>query len=94
MPKNAPFRPVRKYTAKTKYPHFKARLPFRAISVSGIIRRSRKEISPSEIYHGPGWNSHPGYPGERPDKKIIGRYDISGYIVHIDDRSSHGIPVR
>jgi hypothetical protein len=49
MPKNAPFRPVGKDWAKTKNTHFEPRLPFRAIFGSGVVRRSKKEISPSEV---------------------------------------------
>ena len=48
MTKTAPFRPVRKDQAKTKYAHFDSRLPFRAIFGSWVVRRSKKEISPSE----------------------------------------------
>ena len=44
MTKNAPFRPVRKDRAKTKYVHFEPRLLFRAICGSWVVRRSKKGV--------------------------------------------------
>jgi hypothetical protein len=49
MIKNAPFRPVRKDWAKTEYANFEPRLLFRAIFESWLVRRSKKDISLSEV---------------------------------------------
>ena len=49
MFKTAPFRPVMKDRSKRENAHFEPRLPFRAFFGTWGVRKSKKEISPSEV---------------------------------------------